>query len=468
MSFAREPEVRLSLTDDLIDCSTELTAIKDIKAGLRKNAAEISAEQAKEDNMREQLAERPSLLEEVRRIDTILTDARITKQRLWYSEQKVFNDTQQHVDQLNDRVANVTAPLDLAPLWPDDTSAYPSQDLLEKVKNTYEDWQRYLGDMRNGVRIKLDSLAENLGRLREEWSERFDKAEAEYRHLLAQLDENGVGLQALSERRKNMQQRISTLDDLDQTLLKDIRPRIEGLKTVRGELLNKLQDNRKVITSKREQKAKELSTKLNHKIRLQVHARANVANFQGALQEISQGSYLHASDVDSLVSKCHPVSLVKRLLTGDLDSIATQSGLQTSKLAKMWDTILDRNRQADLYELQLTDIEDVIEVQLEVGQGNYRRLEDLSHGQKCMVVLMVALAEGDFPLLVDQPEDALHAPSIEEGIVINPKVRKGHQAIYLCYSQREYIGISRRRADNCSTGRCQEWPSCWKRFPRPV
>ena len=33
---------------------------------------------------------------------------------------------------------------------------------------------------------------------------------------------------------------------------------------------------------------------------------------------------------------------------------------------------------------------------MQVSQGNYRTLEDLSHGQKCMVVLMIALAEGDF------------------------------------------------------------------------
>ena len=79
------------------------------------------------------------------------------------------------------------------------------------------------------------------------------------------------------------------------------------------------------------------------------------------------------------------------------------------KLGKLWDTIVGHDKLTDLYELQLTDVEDVIDVQLQVDPGNYRRLEELSHGQKCMVILMVALAEGDFPLLVDQPEDALHA-----------------------------------------------------------
>ena len=99
--------------------------------------------------------------------------------------------------------------------------------------------------------------------------------------------------------------------------------------------------------------------------------------------------------------------------------------MDPTKLIRLWETIVERNRLSALYELQLTDVEDVIEVQLQVAQGNYRRLEDLSHGQKCMVVLMVALAEGDFPFLVDQPEDALHAPSIEEGIVATLRSGRG-------------------------------------------
>ena len=425
IEFAREPEVRLSLTDDLIDCSTEQARIKDLKTDLRKNAAAISAEQTKEEDMRGQLAERPGLVEDVKRIDAVLADPRITKQQLWYGEQKVFDDANACVAQLAEKVANVTIPLDVAPLWPDNMSDFPNQDLLGKIKLAYQNWRDYLTEMREGAKSKLSALVEDLALATGEWNDRFDKAETEYRELLAQLDENGVGLQVLSERRKGMQQQLSSLNDIDQVLQNDVNPRISNLKTERQGLLDKLQESRKAITSKREQKAKDLSTKLNHKIRLQVHARANTASFRNGLADIAQGSYLHASDVDGLASHCHPVSLVNRLLVADFDGLATQSGLESAKVAKLWDTILDRQRLVDLYELQLTDVEDVIEVQLEVAQGNYRRLEDLSHGQKCMVVLMVALAEGDFPLLVDQPEDALHAPSIEEGIVSTLRSGRG-------------------------------------------
>ena len=425
IEFAREPEVRLSLTDDLIDCSTEQARIKDLKTDLRKNAAAISAEQTKEENMLGQLAERPGLVEDVKRIDAVLADPRIIKQQLWYSEQKVFDDANECVAQLKEKVANVTIPLDAAPLWPDAMSDFPNQDLLEKVKTAYQSWRDYLTEMRDGASSKLSALVENLAVVTAEWSDRFDKAETKYRELLAQLDEHGVGLQALSERRKSIQQQLSTLNDVDQTLQNEVKPSILRLKTERQGLLDGLQENRKSITGKREQKAKDLSTTLSHKIRLQVHARANTATFRNALTNIALGSYLHTTDVDSLASHCHPVSLVNRLLAADFDSLATQSGLESPKVAKLWDTILDRQRLVDLYELQLTDVEDVIEVQLEVAQGNYRRLEDLSHGQKCMVVLMVALAEGDFPLLVDQPEDALHAPSIEEGIVSTLRSGRG-------------------------------------------
>ena len=131
IEFAREPEVRLSLTDDLIDCSAEHARIKDLKTDLRKNAAAISAEQTKEEDIRGQLAERPGLVEDVKRIDAVLADPRIAKQRLWYSEQKVFDDANECVAQLKEKVANVTIPLDAAPLWPDAMSDFPNQDLLE-------------------------------------------------------------------------------------------------------------------------------------------------------------------------------------------------------------------------------------------------------------------------------------------------------------------------------------------------
>ena len=59
---------------------------------------------------------------------------------------------------------------------------------------------------------------------------------------------------------------------------------------------------------------------------------------------------------------------------------------------------------------KIVDLEDVVMVRFAVEPQTYRDLEALAFGQKCTVVLMTCLAEGDFPLLVDQPEDACTRP----------------------------------------------------------
>ena len=431
IEFAREPDVRLSLTDDLIDCSVEFGAIKDVKARLGENTAAIIAEQAKEGNIRSQLVQRGGLAEDIERIDSILNDPRIAQQQRWYAEQTILGEAKNQVIGLREKLTNATAQLDIAPSWPDNLDTFPNRDILEKVRNACQDWQGHVARVRIEAEAKLETLIGNFEVMGQEWDVRFAKSEAVYRELLEVLDEDGIGLQALSERRKSIQGQLSVLNVMDQELQVEILPRIDNLIQQREGLLNQLQDNRKFITRKRKQKAKQLSTKLDHKIRLQVHGRANTVGFREALRGIATGSYLQNSDILSLAAKCHPVPFVKQLLAKDFESLSQQCGLEPVKLGKLWDTIVGHDKLTDLYELQLTDVEDVIDVQLQVDPGNYRRLEELSHGQKCMVILMVALAEGDFPLLVDQPEDALHAPSIEEGIVSTLRLgRGGRQCLF--------------------------------------
>ena len=425
IEFAREPEVRLSLTDDLIDCSAERASIDRLKASLSRNAANTITEQQKENNLREQLNERASLIEAVNELDRVLTDDRIAKQQEWYQEQTVFDNAKTQLEQLQGRLAPAMAPLSLVMSWPDAIDALPNTDLLEKTKSAFDGWQGYVGEIKANATSRLDELIDMLAQLRKEWDKRFDEAEAAYRELLKQLDSEGEGLQALSERRKGVQERISRLEERSRELQDEVLPRIKALQSERDDLLTELQMNRRAVTQKRKEKARSLTRQLDHVIRLKVHARSHTESFETALRDIAQGSRLRGTERATLVTKCHPVSFVNKLLAKDFDGLSAQSGLDTTKLTKLWDIVVERNRLAELYRLQLTDVEDIIEVQLQIAQGNYRSLEELSHGQKCMVILMVALAEGDFPLIVDQPEDALHAPSIEKGIVATLRAGRG-------------------------------------------
>lgn len=68
--------------------------------------------------------------------------------------------------------------------------------------------------------------------------------------------------------------------------------------------------------------------------------------------------------------------------------------------------------------LQLIDRPDRLTVKFKKpDSGGYAAIESLAHGQKCTAILVILLADGATPVLVDQPEDALHAPWIEEYLV---------------------------------------------------
>lgn len=424
IEFAREPEVRLSLTDDLIDCTEENTNIKDLKISLRQNAASILTEQNKEANILEELSDLPRLGEERQRIDNFLKDARITRHHQWYKEKTVIEKAEEQFSDLASNLESALSPLQVTMSLTEETGDLPNPELIEELRTIYSDWQKQVDSYKQEMGEKIVTIQEKLGSLKGRWNTRFVKEEEEYHKLLAEIDKDGVGLEALSERRQILEGNIATLEERKKELQKNIRPRIKKLQSERESLLTELQGNRKAITAKREAKARELSEKLENRIRLHVKSRANIGEFRSSIQQVSQGARLYREELD-LLSKCHPITLVKHMFAQDFDALSEESGVELYKLSKFWDTIQERGRLDELYELQLADVEDIIEVMLRVEKGEYKLLEDLAHGQKCMVVLMVALAEGDFPLIVDQPEDALHAPSIEEGIVSTLRSRRG-------------------------------------------
>src|SRR5262249_49947200 len=56
--------------------------------------------------------------------------------------------------------------------------------------------------------------------------------------------------------------------------------------------------------------------------------------------------------------------------------------------------------------------------------GSFSPLEELSTGQKCTALLVMALCEGDAPIIVDQPEDSLDIRSLWDDMCRRLRVSK--------------------------------------------
>ena len=337
IEFAREPQVRLSLTDDLIDSAQENTAIADLKVSLRANAASICAEQSTEANIREQLSELPVLVEARDQIDKILKDPQVTKHQQWYKEQNLIQQTESQFNGLPTKLSGAFSTVHVTSSLPTDLTEFANPELMGELAAIYEEWRNQVDTFQQGLGERLNTIVEKLGGLRSRWNTRFFKAEEEYQRLLAEIDKDNVGLAALSGKRQTIVSQINTLEERKKELDTKVLPRIQALQEQREGLLTRLQDNRRSITAKRETKAKELTEKLERKIRLKVHSRANTADLRTMLKSIQLGARLQPNDLD-LLCKCHPVPLVKALLSQEFDGLSDKTQVDKSKLSRLWVT----------------------------------------------------------------------------------------------------------------------------------
>lgn len=426
IEFAREPLARLSLLDDLIDIDSELLQVDKAKAELRRNAAEILEVEDKLRSSSEQIKELPGLTEDVKRYSKLLNHPSVRAQEAWYAERGAFDSATEAITQLGEELAEtypeVQSPLvDLADLG----AKTPSKDLLDAVVSIGRKLEKNLESSRERLEEAVKSSLQRLEEIRSAWNARFEQADEAYQEVIAKLDPATRTQTALHEKLSNLRVKESRLKGVADEIRDKLRPQLAGLKERRETLLDLLQAARKSIRTKRESKAKSLSQRLDRLVMIRVKAASDSRKFLEGLLELRVGSHLQEGDLRTVASSLNPVPFVKALIAADYQALGDTSELPAEVFQRFFDNVVARHRLTDLYELQLTDVEDVVRIQFAVETQTYRDLADLAHGQKCTVVLMIALAEGDFPLLVDQPEDALHAPWIEDYIVSSLRSRRG-------------------------------------------
>lgn len=426
IEYAREPLARLSLVDDLIDTSQETESVARTKSELQQNAAELIALRAQLAKGEQTLRELPGLKEEISRLSGFLKHPRVRQQDAWYRERAVLDRADETLGAFEGSVSEdyptIEAPLiqkgDLRPKT-------PSTALMQKILELDKEIRSAIEQARQGLSTSVETFRVRLGEIRSEWDKRFQRADREYRKLVSGLDTTSRGQAALHEKLQRLRKKEQRLEEMARRIKEATRPKLRQLEKRREELLTKLQTARNAITAKRRTKADELSTRLEKKVLLKIGAGKDDRRFRDRILDLRVGSRVQDGDIGVIAAKLHPVPLVKSLLAGDFQTPAQESGLAAELFERFYENVVQRERLADLYDLQLVDLDDVVEIQFAVEANSYRELEALAHGQKCTVVLMIALAEGDFPLLVDQPEDALHAPWIEDYIVSTLRHRRG-------------------------------------------
>jgi len=230
-------------------------------------------------------------------------------------------------------------------------------------------------------------------------------------------------------RERLLKQRAPLQDRLDHLAAKkdDVKPTSKR----RDQLLDDLQAEYANYTSERRAKCEKFMLDSQEKLRLQILDQSNVDAFEESLLALKRGSYLRDDEIAIVTSKVNPRDFVMALLRCEatkeakhLAKVAADSGIELKRMKILADFLLSAIPYEALLALQYrAHPQDRPLILYDIGGGNFHPLSDVSVGQKCTAMLIMALSDGTMPIVIDQPEDSLDIRSIWDDVCM--KLRGG-------------------------------------------
>ncbi|TOO40350.1 hypothetical protein CGH36_22530, partial [Vibrio parahaemolyticus] len=167
--------------------------------------------------------------------------------------------------------------------------------------------------------------------------------------------------------------------------------------------LAELSNLRSEVFNKRLEVVNELNNSLNPFVKIEIQHSSDQSNYTEALKTALKGSGLRYNEiVEDITSKIHPQWLFYYVFAAKYDEFASMVNMPFDRATRL----LSYLRDIDLGSLLTTRIDDRLDFYL-LDKGSYKRVEELSIGQRCTVALSIILENKSRVLIVDQPEDHL-------------------------------------------------------------
>jgi hypothetical protein len=429
IEYARRPVARLGLLDGLLD----LTALRGYEAelmeGLATNAAQICRSREELKVAEAALESLPGIEQRISKLSTLFDAQDVATYEAWQAE-RIF------IERLGGLAASAPTdeqPADGTAAIPEVPEEAPNADLLAEARDQLLALEERRREAREAVEAAEAAAAAAVGHAKETWEGRFQAYDTELQRRLAEAEvAEGSGLPSIRAQLTRLQARQAELLEMRRDRAEHLAPAYKSLARERDDLLSELSRVRTDIRNQRREKARELTSLMDESVKIRVVKFHETQEYVQDLKDLKRGSRLPDDFIESLGRRCHPIPMVRSVVKGEIDEVSERLPGSDDKLDRLRAHVLEDSRTLESFlSLQALNIDDGVEISFAVGEGEYRPIEALAHGQKCTAVLLIALAEGLDPLLVDQPEDALHAPWIEQFIVQRLRdIRGSRQCIF--------------------------------------
>ncbi|WP_226533977.1 AAA family ATPase [Microbacterium paraoxydans] len=410
LEYARQPVGRVGLVDAHLDLTEVEDRIADRTVKLKANGTNLIAARDRVLGLAEQAAEVAALKERERELSALFDGELVKAQGRWTTENAAIATLATTVDGI-EFVRPAEPDLAAAKMSPEHDAQYA------KISAAQTDLKKVIDEAEKQVADSLTKLKEVVASVKGELDTEFLDFK---RKLDEALAKTGIGtLPVLRRELEAVQTRLGTAETAANELQNVAQPALDKAISDREALLAELKQARDDRRALRRARVDELNKKTKTFVKIDIPPKGDTTDFRKVLGSLKVGSHVRDTVLDLIAENVHPYSFARALWSGDVTQLGKlPDGVQAADISRLVTTVADRELWQELLDGQLVDTPDVLNVKFRKPEGtDYASIEDLSHGQKCTAILVILLADGESPVLVDQPEDALHAPWIEEYLV---------------------------------------------------
>ena len=418
IEIARDKNAQLNLIDNFINANEFKRKAREVSKDLSKNDKKIADAIKSISELREIHSELSEKQTELKAVMKALEHKTFTEYKSWENRSKDFkNQVDYHDDLINEisdaleAIKTEVAPVDLDPKITDRSLNAAAKKAKGSHALVIDSFQKIIKAIEKNKKTSSDKYVK--------WLERFKKIEEKYQEFITEKGEKKV----LEGQRKKLQKAIDELKEQQQGH-KAKSDKIDELRKARDTLLDELDKCNSDFFNERQTAFKQIENQSDAKLQLDIAHATNKDRFMGALVDICKGSRIRKENFASVSENMTPRAFINHVIDNKIADIARISKITKDNAKNICEWLLLRDELDKVLSIQHKAYpEDVPTIKFKKQDRRYYELNQLSVGQKCSALVIIALSKGKMPIIIDQPEDSLDIKSVWEDV--GQKLRSG-------------------------------------------
>lgn len=390
---------------------------------LKENREKLARAEEGRAQLEEELADIPRLEEQVRHYTDTDVPTRLKEVTRLTQDDAVFTEAKERVSAAQESLTALTDPQLITKLEAkfetiDDS---PRAEYLRRAQAASTALAAKLASLASEARLALEAAASEIAVAKSEWSEAVREQRDEHDEVLRKLVEEGL----------EPNRYLDTTKALEALKAKESRragiaTSLKGLLTERSILLQTLASHENNRARELTEAIRAANSATGGVVIVKPVPSSDRKHIKSLVEQSISGQrnrIMAAIDQESFSTRAFVEAARKG--EDELSSQFSVSGAQARSLIEAGEPLFRR--------LEELSVGQAVEVQLDVQAGTgtreYKKMDDLSKGQRATALLLLLLGVSNAPLVIDQPEDDLDNRFVYDGIVSNLRRLKGKRQI---------------------------------------